>query len=172
MTVEAEQNVEQAVPFFMITDMAAALRFYVDGLGFTMTKQWTPGGKLLWCWLQLGGAALMLQEYAPSRRPSNPLGEGVSVCFQCKDALALYREFRSRGVEAKRPFAGNAMWVVSVSDPDGHKLDFESPTDAPEEAVYEEPEPVPQVDPEENRMTLGSRGSNEDRSLHNCLSLV
>jgi len=27
-------NVTQAVPFFNVTDMAASLRFYVDGLGF------------------------------------------------------------------------------------------------------------------------------------------
>jgi len=25
------------------------------------------------------------------------------------------------------------MWVTSTVDPDGYKLDFESPTDAPEE---------------------------------------
>jgi hypothetical protein len=25
------------------------------------------------------------------------------------------------------------MWVTILSDPDGYKLDFESPTDAPEE---------------------------------------
>jgi hypothetical protein len=66
---------------------------------------------------------------------------GVSVCFQCKDALALYREFTSRGIQAKRPFVGNAMWVTVVKDPDGYTLDFESPTDAPEESEYSEPQP-------------------------------
>ena len=33
-----EPNVEQAVPFFMVTKMEASLRFYVDGLGFETTK--------------------------------------------------------------------------------------------------------------------------------------
>jgi catechol 2,3-dioxygenase-like lactoylglutathione lyase family enzyme len=33
----SESNVEQAVPFFMVSDMDASLRFYVDGLGFEMT---------------------------------------------------------------------------------------------------------------------------------------
>jgi hypothetical protein len=28
------------------------------------------------------------------------------------------------------------MWVTSLEDPDGYQLDFESPTDAPEETEY------------------------------------
>jgi hypothetical protein len=31
------------------------------------------------------------------------------------------------------------MWVTTVKDPDGYTLDFESPTDAPEESEYSEP---------------------------------
>ena len=31
-------NVKQAVPFFMVTNIEASLRFYVDGLGFTVTN--------------------------------------------------------------------------------------------------------------------------------------
>jgi hypothetical protein len=30
------------------------------------------------------------------------------------------------------------MWVTLIHDPDGYKLDFESPTNAPEESVYED----------------------------------
>jgi hypothetical protein len=32
------------------------------------------------------------------------------------------------------------MWVVILTDPDGYKLDFESPTDAPEESIYQNPD--------------------------------
>jgi lactoylglutathione lyase len=138
-------NVEQAVPFFRVTNMKASLRFYVDGLGFVMTKKWTPDGdgKIRWCSLQHGSAALMLQEYRKEHHPnsSHPeakLGLGVSICFQCKDALALYKDFKSRGVAVKRPFVGNAMWVTMVEDPDGYKLEFESFTDVPEETVFSE----------------------------------
>jgi lactoylglutathione lyase len=55
-------------------------------------------------------------------------------------ALALYKDFKSRGIEAKRPFVGNAMWITAVQDPDGYKLEFESLTDVPEETVFSEPE--------------------------------
>jgi lactoylglutathione lyase len=129
-------NVRQAVPFFMVSNIEASLRFYVDGLGYRKTKEWIDEGKLRWCWLELGGAAHMLQEYNPGKVPSNKRGEGVSICFQCKDALAIYHEALARGLQPRTPFVGNAMWVTILKDPDGYTLDFESPTDVPEETIY------------------------------------
>jgi lactoylglutathione lyase len=139
-------NVKQAVPFFGVTNMEASLRFYVDGMGFTMKHSWIPNrdedkpdGRIRWCWLELGNAAIMLQEFLPERRPKETLGTGASVCFMCEDALALYREFKSRGIQTrKRPFVGNRLWVVALTDPDGYHIEFESPTDAPEESELEE----------------------------------
>jgi catechol 2,3-dioxygenase-like lactoylglutathione lyase family enzyme len=126
-------NITQAVPFFMITEMERSLPFYVEGLGFTLVNQWVPKDKIEWCWLQRGGGALMLQtlhKEMPGR------GLGVSVCFQCQDALALYHEFVQHGLKPNEPFVGNNMWVVTIKDPDGYNLDFESPTDVPEETKY------------------------------------
>jgi lactoylglutathione lyase len=139
-------NVKQAVPFFGVTSMENSLRFYVDGLGFKMKHWWIPeriedhpDGRIRWCRLELGNAAIMLQEFLPERLPQEPLGTGASVCFMCQDTLALYREFRSRGIHSRqRPFVGNRLWVVPLSDPDGYRIDFESPTDAPEESELEE----------------------------------
>jgi lactoylglutathione lyase len=126
-------NVKQAVPFFGVTNMEASLRFYVEGLGFKMTRWWIPDeadghykpeGRIRWCWLELG---------------KETLGTGLNVCFQCEDALALYREFKARGILTRtRPFVGNGLWVVPVTDPDGYRMEFSSPTDAPEESELEE----------------------------------
>jgi lactoylglutathione lyase len=139
-------NVKQAVPFFGVSNMEASLRFYVDGLGFKMKRQWIPDhaedkpdGRIRWCWLELGEAAIMLQEFLPERRPKETLGTGLNVCFQCEDSLALYREFESRGIQMRsRPCVGNGLWVVPVTDPDGYRMEFSSPTDAPEETELEE----------------------------------
>ena len=138
---KTQTNVKQAVPFFGVSSMEASLRFYVDGLGFQMTNQWIDEGKLRWCWLEIGGAALMLQEFRKeghdSWRPSGKLGEGVNICFMCEDALAIHHEAKSRGIAARRnPFVGNRLWVVSFSDPDGYRIEFESPTSVPEETEY------------------------------------
>jgi hypothetical protein len=81
----------------------------------------------------------MLQEFLPERRPKETLGTGTSVSFMCEGALALYREFKSRGIQTrKRPSVGNRLWVVPLTDPDGYRLEFASPTDAPEESELDE----------------------------------
>ena len=141
-------NVKQAVPFFGVTNMEVSLRFYVEGIGFKMKRWWIPDdgqgdykpdGRIRWCWLELGQAAIMLQEFMPERQPKAPLGTGVNVCFQCEDALALYREFKARGIKTRnRPSVGNRLWVVRLTDPDGYHMEFSSPTDVPEDTELEE----------------------------------
>ena len=133
-------NVKQVVPFFRIADMERSMRFYIDGLGFTMKYRWIPDDKIRWCWLELGGAALMLQEHQTegphSLANKGTLGLGVSLCFQCQDALALYHEYVAKGLAPSEPFVGNHMWVTHLDDPDGYRVEFESPTDVPEETKH------------------------------------
>ena len=142
MATEAilEPNLTQAVPFFHVADMERSLRFYVDGLGFRTGPQWVVDGKVRWSWLSRGGVAFMLQPSPEKDRgnASGKAGGGITICVMCEDAIALYRELRDRGVDASRPFVGNGLWVTSVEDPDGFRIDFESPTDAPEESEYQE----------------------------------
>ena len=136
----ASSNVRLGVPFFMVRDMEASLSFYVEKLGFKITNRWTPLGKIEWCWLQRDEVSLMLQEPRDGDKfdKEGPKGKGVSICFQCIDALALYHEFLVNGVEIDEPFVGNNMWVVGFNDPDGYRFDFESTTDVPEETKYSE----------------------------------
>jgi lactoylglutathione lyase len=97
MSVEivTSANVKQAVPFFGVTNMEASLRFYVEGLGFKMKRWWIPDqadghndykpdGKIRWCWLELGEAAIMLQEFLPERQPKETLGTGVQRLFSVR----------------------------------------------------------------------------------------
>jgi lactoylglutathione lyase len=130
-------NVKQAVPFFMVADMSKSLDFYVNGLGFNLKMKWEPQGSIEWCWLELGGAALMLQEYREGP-PAEKRGVGVSVCFMCEDALEIYKQSLARGLSPKEPFVGNNLWVVEFKDPDGYAVFFESATDVPEETTYSE----------------------------------
>ena len=138
----APPNVKQAVPFFAISDMDTSIKFYIDGLGCKMIYHWIDEGKLRWCWLQLGAAAIMLQEFRKEGHdswvPSCKVGEGVSINFICEDAIAIYKDLISKDLKASRPFVGNRMWVTNIADPDGYKLEFESYTDVPEETVFSE----------------------------------
>jgi lactoylglutathione lyase len=133
-----EPNVKQAIPFFRVSNIDVSVRYYIDGLGFRMTNNWTVDGKLRWCSLELGGAALMLQEFPKEGHdswvPQGKVGEGVSISFKCKDAITIYRQAVANGLKASRPFVGNALWCTELKDPDGYRLSFESPTDEPEES--------------------------------------
>jgi lactoylglutathione lyase len=136
--MENKTNVKQAVPFFGVTNMERSLRYYVEGIGFTMSQSWVVNDKIRWCWLQHGTAALMLQEFAGKDGPSGSiardiLGTGVSIYFICADALAMYHAITARGIQASEPFVGNQMWVTGLTDPDGYRIFFESYTDVPEE---------------------------------------
>ena len=137
-----EANVKQAVPFFNVSNMAELVRYYVDGLGFVITKRWDVEDALRWCWLEIGTAAIMLQVFYKEGqgpwKPEGKLGVGVTISFQCQDALAIYREATRRGLQASKPFVGNGMWVTSLTDPDGYRIEFESLTDQPEETEYVE----------------------------------
>jgi lactoylglutathione lyase len=134
-----EPNVREALPFFRVTDLPTALRFYVDGLGFRVTNHWPDEGPMRWCTLTLGGASLMLQSLVDDEGRAVPLattrGVGVSVSFMCRDALAIAEDARSHGVVGQEPFVGNGLWVASFTDPDGYRVDFSSPTDVAEETT-------------------------------------
>ena len=135
-------NVNEVVPIFAVKDMNNSLAFYLDGLGFEIQNKWEKDGIIRWCRLQIGNAGLMLQQFRTeghdSRQFSDNKGEGVSLCFNCDDAVAFYRDVKERGIDAREPQVGNRNWVTSIKDPDGYSLDFQSPTDVAEETKLSE----------------------------------
>ena len=133
----SEPNLKQAVPFFMVTSIDRSLDFY-RALGFQIKIDWKPNGRIEWCWLEREGVAIMLQEYREGKIPAEKLGTGVSICFMCNDALVLYKEFLQNSLSPQEPFVGNNLWVVELTDPDGYKIIFESPTDVAEGTIYTE----------------------------------
>lgn len=140
-TPQPQVNVQQVVPFLTVADMRTSLKFYVEGLGFTITHKWEPDGSVRWCSLAAGAASLMLQQRDPSRTASGEVGEGLIPHFICRDALAIYREITARGLDTREePFVANHMWFFTVEDPDGYRLAFESRTDAREGMTFSEHE--------------------------------
>lgn len=138
--VKKKPNIKQAVPFFCVLDLERSIDYYVDGLGFVIKDQWVDEGIRRWCWLQNGGAALMLQvfwkEGPHANLPTTELGVGVNICFVCEDALAFHQEVTAKGIRASEPFVGNQMWVTNLVDPDGYRLEFQSYTEVPEGTIY------------------------------------
>jgi len=108
-------NVRQAVPFFNVKDIEASLRFYVEGLGFTITRHWDLDGRIRWCWLELGRAAVMLQEYWKHGRPG-ATGQGVSICFMCADAIAVYQRSIEHVAAPRSRLSGMPFDGLCVAD--------------------------------------------------------
>jgi len=113
-------------PFFHGNGHGTLTAILYEWTGFWMKNKWTPRGTVEWCRLQKEGAAIMLQGYRtdghPVRNIENKKDEGVAICFICEDALALYQEFISKGINPAETFIGNNMWDVGVIDPNSYHL--------------------------------------------------
>ena len=124
-------TVHELFPLLFVEDMPRSAAFYQEQLGFEMTQKWEPDGKLAWCRLVRGGAAVMLQRAIPEEDgPAEGRGRGVGFFFLCNDAEAMHADLSSRGLVAALPKAAfYGMNQLFVKDPDGYELCFQSVID-------------------------------------------
>ena len=125
------------VPVLSVSNLPRSLECYSDGLGFEQVDSLEQNGRMQACRLRRDEVSLVLhqEDSAPERR-----GQGIGIFHLCESALDLYRELTAREIRTSEPYVGNRMWVVEMRDPDGYRLSFESPTDAPEESTLTEME--------------------------------
>ena len=100
-----------------VKDMAAALAYYRDVLGFTVSFSWEdPPHYVCLC---LGDCAIHLNSYQP------PAAASV-VCIFCKGVDALYVELKQRGANIAEPIDDRpyGMRDFAITDTDGHRLIF------------------------------------------------
>ena len=100
-----------------VKDMAPALTFYRDKLGFTVSFSWDEPAQYV-C-LCLGDAAIHLNSYVPPAGPSH-------ICIFCTGIDAFYARLVASGVNVTEPIADRAygMRDFNVTDPDGHCIVF------------------------------------------------
>ncbi|MEZ5353171.1 MAG: glyoxalase superfamily protein [Bryobacteraceae bacterium] len=116
----ARVHFEHSEPILRVEDMDAALRFYVDKLGF----QNAPWGNADFTCITRGGASIYLCQKGQGRGAAWAW-VGVS------DARRLHEELLAAGVEIKLE-PTNFPWAleIQVADPDGNVLRFGSEPDA------------------------------------------
>jgi uncharacterized glyoxalase superfamily protein PhnB len=133
MTTAAPTTLHEIVPLLFVEDIGRSAGFYRDQLGFEMTQDWSPDGKLAWCRLERGSAALMLQQACPEEDgPAEGRGRGVGFFFLCDDAGAMHTEFAASGVSLAPPqVAFYGMNQLFVKDPDGYELCFQNAVRSP-----------------------------------------
>ena len=109
---------ERAIPILPVEDLRVARAFYVDKLGFSVRFEAKEHDKQGLIGVDRGGISLTLD------CPMTGHGREACVGLQVESADAYYEEWRSRGVEMKRP-PMNEPWgarTFSVIDPFGNTL--------------------------------------------------
>ncbi|WLD13238.1 VOC family protein [Planctellipticum variicoloris] len=119
---------KELTPLLIVAAMSRSLAFYRDQLGFRITQDWSPDGRLAWCRLERDGVALMLQQACDEDGPAAGRGWGVMFYFSCADASAEYERLQASGVNVAPPeVAFYGMNQLVVTDPDGYELCFQNP---------------------------------------------
>ena len=128
-------NVEGVVTLLQVYDMRRSLRFYRDGLGFSVANTSEPGDDCNWAMLRQGDATIMLNTaYDPGTRPPAPDTDRTKahgdtmLYFGCRELDACYEYLTSLGVRAEPPRTTYyGMRQVITEDPDGYGLCFQWP---------------------------------------------
>lgn len=103
-------------PVLFVTDLAAALRFYVDRLGFV--KKWHEGdGTGTVCQVDRGGCEIILCQDATRNDHAR-----LFIELNRDGIDELRREIAARAVPADRAWWGYD--VIRILDPDGNELLF------------------------------------------------
>ncbi|MFA4894581.1 glyoxalase superfamily protein [Brevundimonas sp.] len=108
-----------------VADVARALEFYVDRLGFTRDWSFDEAGVTRVAQVSRQGCDLILGSQWPER-----VGKGLMFISLDEPVLdALRAELEGRGVEVKDGWWGYKLMVVV--DPDGNELFFPYPNETP-----------------------------------------
>lgn len=122
-------GVRQLQPLLFVRDIRRSVRHYSGRLGFEVVGRAGSGDEMYWCRLERGGASFMLQQADEEQLPA--LGApGAVFYFVCDDVDALFGELSAKGMELEPPtVAYYEMRQLTVPDPDGYSICFETPTE-------------------------------------------
>ena len=121
-------------PFFIVRNVATALAFYRDRLGFEITFQGPAPDDLFFGIVRRGGAMIMLKDVGVDPLPNykRDVQKGVArwdAYLYVPDPDALAAEFASRNVEFSEPLkdTGDGLRGFELKDADGYVLFFGRP---------------------------------------------
>jgi uncharacterized glyoxalase superfamily protein PhnB len=119
-----------ARPVLHVTDVEAALRFYVDRLGFASPWRYEEDGRCRVAQAERQGCAVILSDQWPAKVGKGLMFISMNPEPQTSEAQiaaldALRAEFEARGVPVEEGSWGYRLLVVD--DPDGNQLFFNYP---------------------------------------------
>jgi predicted enzyme related to lactoylglutathione lyase len=122
-------------PFFIVRDLARAVAYYRDQLGFALDFD-GPAEGAYFARVSRDGVGIMLKavhpDVPPMPNPSRHTWARWDAYVSCDDPDALYREFSARGATFVRDlaFIDDGLWGFEVRDADGYVIAFLTPRDA------------------------------------------
>lgn len=111
-------------PQLYVRDIAAAVGFYIDRLGFSLAFSY--GEPAFYAQVVRGGARLNLRATDGPIGFRNDEADALSATLTVDDTQSLFEEFRQAGVALHQPLRAEP-WGAStfiVADPDGNLLCF------------------------------------------------
>jgi catechol 2,3-dioxygenase-like lactoylglutathione lyase family enzyme len=123
-----------AVPTFLVDDVAATARWYVDELGFAVAGTFPAEAPYGYASIQRGGAEIMLLRLEGHRKPdlSHLRPEGLWDAYvRMRGVAALYATVEGRDfvrMTLRRQPYGD--WEFEVRDPNGYVVAFGGDGDA------------------------------------------
>jgi len=121
-------------PFFIVSDVPAALAFYRDRLGFDITFQGPEPNDIFFGIVRRGAAMIMFKEVGVEPVPNytRDIKQGIAAWdayVHVPDPDALAEEFSSRNVEFFRPLTdtGDGLRGFEIEDVNGYVLFFGRP---------------------------------------------
>jgi catechol 2,3-dioxygenase-like lactoylglutathione lyase family enzyme len=103
-----------------VTDVEAALRFYVDVLGLSVRDD-RPNFGFGGAWLDVGGQQVHLIEALP------PDDRGQHLAIQVADLDAAVADVRAKGVEISDPSPVGTGRQAFLHDPSGNRVELQQP---------------------------------------------
>ena len=123
-------EISSVAPFFIVKDLAEALAFYRDRLGFDIIFQ-GPADDPFFGIVQRGGAMIMLKVVGVDPQPNwrREPGARWDAYLYVPDPDALAAEFASRLVEFSEPLRDDedGLRGFELKDADGYALYFGRP---------------------------------------------
>ena len=121
-------SVKSCIPVIPSADLEKSLRLWIDGLGFSMSREMRKDGRLIFCMLQKDGLWFMLNQ-----RPGNPTKpenyEGVRLYWTPTDISKTRERLRSLGYSVSeledRDYGQTEFFLT---DDDGYSHCFGVPT--------------------------------------------
>ena len=129
MTELPTRNLVSITPFFIVTDLQASIRHYVERFGFVLDFQ-GPEDDPYYARVSREGIGVMLKAIVPDVLPcpnhTRHAWARWDASLYAMDPDALFEDLRRRGAAFVKElsFIDDGLWGFEVTDADGYVLAF------------------------------------------------